>query len=510
MEILNKYWQEIVKIYKSLDNQKRIFILGGSVATVFLIVLLVRFTVNANYEVLFSGLDNSEAGTIVEKLREQNVSYQLKNGGTTIMVPSSKVYDLRLDMASQGLPQSGTVGYEIFDKNNIGVTDFIQKINFRRALEGELSRTISTFGEVNSARVHLVIPEQSLFVEDQKETTASITVKLKPGSSLAMRQIQAIGNLVAASVEGLHPNNVTIVDSNGNILAQPSGSSSLLSLSSNQMELKRNVENYYSERVKSLLENVVGKDRAAVQITVDLNFDQVEKTETKFDPDNVVVISEQKNVQTTGNTAEGTPDRTEDVTTNYEVNKTVQRIVQDIGSINRISVAAMVDGKYQVPPGAAEDTPPQYVPLTTNELNQLSDIVKSAVGFSQLRQDEVQVVNLPFDNSHLDQESKELASLEKRMFWENIAKRFFYLFLIALGGFTLWKFSKSFKKIFSFKEGGGPILSLDSGDENVNFEISPDIKNNVRLQQTISKLTKEKPGESAKLLKAWLVEDNKE
>lgn len=506
MEVWKRYWQEIQKIYASLDHRKRLYILFGAISTVILLVILVSIATHTEYEVLFSGLDPNEAGVIVEKLKEQNVSYQLRGGGSSILVPSSRVYDLRLEMAVQGLPQAGSVGYEIFDKNNIGTTDFIQKINYRRALEGELARTISILNEVKSARVHLVIPEPSLFVEDQKKTTASITLKLIPGRTLSIQQIHGIQNLVAASVEGLNTENVTIVDSFGNVLAEPTDSNSIYSLSAGQMELKRNVENYYAEKLKKLLEKVVGKDRVAVQVSVELNFDRVDRTVTTFDPDNVIVISEQKNTQANAGTNGEGQGKSEDITTNYEVSRTVERIIQDVGNIKRITAAVMVDGKYEIPAKAGKDAPSQYVPLTAAQLAQISEIVKSAIGYSSERGDIVKVANMPFDYSHQERERAELAEYEKKRFWETLIKKGIYGLLFFAVAFLLWKVIRSFKTLIL------PYIphrygELEAARSEMEMDLLQENKEHIRLQQTLANLSKKNPGDAAKLVKVWLVED---
>ncbi len=511
MENLQQFWQEIKNIYTALDIRKRYFILFGSISSVLLILLLVHFFTTVNYEVLFSDLDPSEAGTIIEKLKEEKVSYRLESGGSKILVPSAKVYDLRLELAARGLPQVGTIGYEIFDKNSLGTTDFVQKINYRRALEGELARTISWLDEIKSARVHLVIPEQHLFVEDQKQTTASITIRLKPGCSISVRQIQGISNLVAASVEGLRAEQVTIVDSNGSILTHPLNSNSFLALSSSQVELKRNIENYYSDKLKSLLEKVVGKGKVAVQVTADLNFDKVDRTITKYDPDDPVVLSEVKKIRSVANGENGTPEKIEDITTNYEISKTIERLVPELGNIKRISVAVMVDGKYQIP---AENpvtgitkTQPEYVPLSDEEMEQLRNIVKSAVGFSPDRQDEVIVVNMPFDYSHMEEEKVALAEFEKRTFLEKILKIAVYLFIALLIFFVLLKILKFIKTIMA------PYLydkdrSLPGIGDNIDIGMLKDRKDSIRMQQIVSNMSKKNPNDAAKLVKTWLTDDS--
>lgn len=480
---------------------------GG--ASFAVLVLLVWWATRTEFGVLYAGMEPADAGVVIEQLKEENIPYKLENGGTTILVPRDKVYDLRLRLASQGLPQSGLVGYEIFDRNNIGTTDFIQKINYRRALEGELARTISTMKEIKAARVHLVIPEPRLFEEQQKEATASVTVKLGTGHTLSRKQTLAIANLVAASVEGLRPENVTIVDTDGNILNQPRESETFLSMTADQIELKRKVEEYYNQKLTRLLENVVGKGKVAVQVTADLNFDRVERTIEKYDPDNLVVISQERSVEEGTGESGGTSQKVEHTITNYEVNKTIERIVQDVGNIKRITVAVMVDGKYQLPPNAGKDATPTYVPRSEEELQNLREAVKTAIGYDEKRGDQIQVVNMPFDRTHLIAEEKAMRRMERQMFWQQMLKRFFLLLLVLGIGYGLWKIIGSFKTYFVPHT--APVLALETGEEGpMNLELPPEIKNNVRLQQTIATLTREKPDDAAKLLKAWLIEDEHE
>ena len=500
-----RYWEEIKRVYDGLDRRKRLLIGGSALGTILILVLFISLSTRTHYAALFTGLDPADAGAVVEALKADGVNYKLDNGGATILVPREKVYDLRLKLAAQGIPQTGTIGYEIFDQNNIGSTDFVQKINYHRALEGELARTISTLNEVKAARVHLVIPEKRLFERDQKEATASVTLKLKPGHRLTSTQVQSIANLVASSVEGLRPENVTIIDTKGNILSRPRDVNSAVALSDNQMELKKKVEQYYTDRLTQLLENVVGKGKVAVQVAAELNFDRVERTVEKYDPDNMVVISQEQEVQENPDSGASAGGRSQHTITNYEANKTIEKIVQDVGNVKRLTVAVMVDGKYLAPPNGGKGAEPKYVPRSETELEQLREAVKTAIGFSEQRGDEVQVVNLPFDRTQLEQEERALQQMERRLFWERMLKRLAYLLLILGLGFGLYKVVTSFKTILVPHM--QPVLSLEPGGEAMTLELPPDIKNNVRLQQTIATLTREKPDDAAKLLKAWLVEE---
>lgn len=505
-----KYLENIKEFYERLDSRQRVLLMIGTGITLTVFILLTSLATRTSYGVLYTELDAAEAGTIVQKLKEENVEFKLENGGSTILVSKSEIYDLRLQLAAQGLPQSGGIGYELFDKNNIGMTDFLQKMNYKRALEGELARTITTISKIKAARVHLVIPEERLFDENQKEATASITTKLKPGLRLSQSETNAIANLVAASVEGLSPDNITIVDTYGKILSQPQESTSLLAKTSNQIDLQNKIEQYYKNKVESILENVIGSNRAAVQVSVELNFDQVERTAEKYDPDNSVIVSQEKNTQTGEGGNGKIPQKTESLISNYESNKVVEHIVQEVGNIKRLSVAVLVDGKYEVPPGSPEGTEPQYLPMSVTELTQIQNIVKNTVGYSEVRQDNVVVENMAFDRSLITLEAESLSKMERQLFWETWITRLIYGCLLILIAFGLKKFFKQFKSIFNSKSSNSPLFALESpapAGDPFDLEISADSANSARLQQTISNLTKEQPTDAAKLLKAWLIED---
>ena len=493
------------KFYQELEPQKRRVILVSVTVGVMVIVGLLYLINRTSYSVLYSGLDPQDAGVIVEKLKADKVSYRLGNGGTTILVPSGKVYDLRLELANQGIPQIGSVGYEIFDKNNLGTTDFVQRINYRRALEGELARTIATLTEIKSARVHLVIPERALFSEDQKPTTASIVLKLKTGAQLSPRQIRGISHLVAASVEGLQPEDVTIVDSNGNIMSQNQKSSSIAGLTHEQLEMRKSVENYFAEKVQSLLENVIGPNKAVVRVAVELDFDRVEKTIEQFDPDNTSVRSEERNVETNTSSGDNKVSRTENVITNYEINRTVQHIVGDVGTIKRITTAVLIDGNYETVTDAKGKEIKKYIPRSAEEISQLTNIVKSAVGFDPRRNDEIEVVNIPFDRTHIEEQEKYLNKFEKQLFLEKVLHKVLYGFLLIVLFLVLRKLFKKFKPLFSYTAN-----ILPPGTENFPAAVPADAQRRIMMQQKVSRLTKEQPEDTAKLLKAWLVEEENE
>ncbi|MBX2989631.1 MAG: flagellar M-ring protein FliF [Bacteroidetes bacterium] len=359
------------------------------------LIILVTFVNRPTYGTLFSNLAPQDASKIVEKLQEKKVEYKLEDNGKTIVIPKDNIYDVRLALAGEGLPQSSIVGYEIFDRTNLGVSDFVQKVNYRRALEGEIARTILQIEEVEGARVHIVVPEKALFKDDEKPTTASIVLKLKSGKPLRRENIQGIVHLVSSSIEGLDPSNVTIVDSRGTMLSDVEKGNSLAARTSTQYELQQRVENYLSQKAQTLLEGVVGPGNARVQVSAELDYRQVERTLEQYDPDKTVVRSEQVTEEKSVVNDSSSPSTRNNSVTNYEVNKSIEHIIENVGGIKRLTIAGIVN---DVPRQVEKEgrTVTEFQSRKPEEMNQLSEIVKRAVGFDEKRNDEVALVNLPF------------------------------------------------------------------------------------------------------------------
>lgn len=386
-----------------------------AVAIAGVILLLTNTGDNTSYSVLFSDIEPSEGASIVENLKEKNIPYKLKDGGRTILVDSSQVYEQRLELAKEGLPASGGIGYEIFDKTNLGMSEFVQKLNYRRALEGELARTIGSLNEVQKARVHIVIPEKTLFAKDQKEPSASVILHFKNGKVIDNVSISGIQNLVASSVEGMATSGVTVVDFRGKILsAPPLDGTSVTGLTSQQYAQQVEVEQNLTNKVQSLLDGVLGYGNSEVRVSAELDFTQIDRTITDFDPESQVVRSEQNIIDSSKSSdslsypAVSMSKGASNQIANYEISKTVSRVIEGVGNIKRLSVAVLINGTQKVT--TVNGVPKaEYIPRTQEEIDKLTDIVKNAVGYDVTRNDQVYLENVPFEslNESLVPEAKE-------------------------------------------------------------------------------------------------------
>jgi flagellar M-ring protein FliF len=376
-----------------------------------------------DYSVLYGRLAPDDVGQVVTALREGGVPYRLADEGRAVLVPADRIYELRLQFASRGIPQGGSVGFEIFDKTTFGMSDFAQKVNYTRALEGELTRTVRRLEGVEAARVHLVLPERRLFEEQAQTASASVVLQVARNRRLAPKQVQAVVYLVSSSVEGLAPERITVVDTGGNVLYQAASEESAL-LASNQIEFKRTYERDAERRVREMLERMLGAGSAVVQVSAVLDFDRVEETSEAYDPEAVAIRSESRISETstgfsygpagvpavTSNigapgaakgaalaapAAQAAPSSMsrENETVNYEISKRVTRVQRSQGAVRRLTVAVAVDGIYRTVEGRDEK---EFVPRPPDELSRIQSLVEKAVGFDAGRGDQVEVTSIPF------------------------------------------------------------------------------------------------------------------
>src|SRR6202163_4331696 len=374
----------------------------------FFAFLIVRVTA-PQMAPLFMDLSLDDSSAVVKELERQVIPYELKNDGAIILVPNDRVARIRMKLADSGLPKGGGVGYDIFDKSDVlGTTSFVQNINHLRALEGELARTIRALERVQYARVHLVMPERTLFARDQAEPSASIVLKVR--GALEAQQVRAIRHLVASAVNGLKAQRVSIVDDTGRLLAD--GASDDITVGSVSDERKTGFERRLRDQVEAIISSVVGAGRARVELTADFDFNRVTQTSEKFDPEGRVLRSTQSKEESSGapdpagqvsvanelpggqpnaaNARDATK-KSEEIA-NYEVSRTTTTEVVEGGRVNRISVAVLVDGSYV----KNEKGDMAYQERPRQELDRIAALVRSAIGFDQRRGDQVEVINLRF------------------------------------------------------------------------------------------------------------------
>lgn len=409
---------QIKEIWDRLPMSGRIATVGGALATLGLIGALVYYGSQPEYGVLFSDLKPTDAQSIVEKLKAANVPYSLTNGSTTIQVPQDRISELRLQMAGNGALSGGHVGFDLFDKTSFGATDFAQQVNYRRAIEGELSRTLEGMDEVESARVHITPQKESVFTEKEEGAKASVMLRVRQGKELSTERTDAIVSLIASSVEGLDLSNISVLDTRGRLLvAAGRGKSNGITDAGAfhaQLEAKQKYEMENSARIIALLEPVVGQDRVRADVAADIDFSQVEQSEEKYNPQSQVVRSQQtlqearnssnpnpngivgarSNNPTTQATPAPTPatqtngDSRNTSTVNYEIDKTVRKTVGGGGRVSRMTVSVVVDHKTV---NGVE------VARTPDEIKQIQDLVAGAIGIDTNRGDSVVVQTMPFD-----------------------------------------------------------------------------------------------------------------
>jgi flagellar M-ring protein FliF len=508
--------QQLKLVLERLTLGQKIALASITSLTLVGLIFLLAWANRPEYGLLYSSLDAVDASAIVEDLKSNNIPYKLKDAGKTILVPSKDIYELRIKFAGQKLISSGAVGYELFDKNNLGLTDFMQKINLKRALEGELSKTINQIEAIQQSRVHLVLPEPALFEEEENKATASVIVKLRANARLESKQIVGISYMVAGGVEGLSPENVTIVDTYGNILNGAGTQDRDLGISSSQFELKQKVERYLSQKAQGMLDGVLGKGNSIVKVSAELNFKKVRRTTESFDPDNTAILSEERNEERSSR-EDTTLFQRENVVTNYELNKIVEEFEDSVGDIERLTIAVFVNSMNQT-----EQQAPAY---SEEDINKITEIVKLAVGFDPNRNDKIVVDQVAFDRSFIDQEKEAIEAFENKEFRLELLR----IGLIVIGSIFILLVLRGFFKKFGGDEfmtlqtskllgspRGVPETLIGEGGESHVLEdlylrkLSPEAKAKLKEKEKITNevkvFTESEPEQATSLLRYWLME----
>lgn len=380
------------------------------------------------YGVLFSNLSDQDGGQIVASLQQQKIPYKYSEGGGAILIPASMVHDVRLRLASEGLPKGGMVGFEVMENQKLGISQFAEQVNYQRGLEGELARSIQTLGAVRAARVHLAIPKQTAFLRDELKPSASVLVSLHPGRTLDGLQLAGIVHLVSSSVPQLNPANVSVIDQDGNLISQQRDPFRTAGLDATQLKYVKEVEAQYARRIEAILEPLIGRNNFRAQVTADIDFSHVEQVDESYLPNpapDIAIRSQQM-----ADSGSGTPpafgipgaltnqppvpatapitnpqvggaagsagaggNYARNATINYELDKTVRHTRGAPGSIRRLSIAVAINHK----PGPVKDgVPGRPVPLSADELKRINDLVREAVGFNAARGDSISVANASF------------------------------------------------------------------------------------------------------------------
>ena len=360
-------------------------LLGG----ILLLVAIARWAGQPDYALLFGRLEPASADQVVEALREQGTPYQLQEGGSAIYVPRADVYELRLHFAGQGVVSNGPAGYELFDQGTLGMTDFMQKLNFKRALEGELARTIASIRQVETSRVHLVMPERSPFRKVQAEPSASVVVQQASAARLTEAQIEGIGVLVAGAVEGLAPSDVTVLDTRGNLLSRPDVGDSGVAASSAQLRARRAVEAYLAEKGQSMLDQVLGPGNAVVRVSATLDFDRAATERELIDPESATVISEERLDE------KGRAQNANSSVRSFEVSRTKERLEKSVGDVASLTLSVILNQKMAPTSEAVPEPPPIF--YSEREIENVEALVKNAVGFDLARGDRFAIYQTRFD-----------------------------------------------------------------------------------------------------------------
>lgn len=511
-------WKEqTLGLWRKLGKKQKYLAIGVAVG-VFVLILAWSYWLSGrnDYVPLFTNLEAKDAGEVAAKLKELKTPYEIGNNGTTIMVPPKDVYRIRLELASQGLPR-GNKGFEIFDQNKFGATEFQNKVYLLQALQGELTRTIEQMDEVEKARVHIVMAEDSLYKKNEKPATASIMLKLRPGSQLSKAQIQGIVNLVAHSIKGLKPENVTVVDNFAQVLNEQNDTPGLAgSATITQIELTKKVQEDLQRSAQSLLEQVLGPGKAAARVNVELNFDQRVVDRQTFEPvvdDQGIVRSVQEtkeNFQGETSPTGGVPGTAANIpgyvagsdskssnyekkesTRNYEINEVKEKVVVAPGAIKRITVAVLVDAA-----------------INQAQQDSISKAVASTIGLNTARGDVISVDSIAFNTELMDKQRQEAANLEQQqnqMYWLKIAAGvlgiIFILFVIRL----IARRRQNEQDLEITTMAATTAATVEAEPQPV--EMSPQEKERQKMRESLEKLARSKPDEVAQIIRAWLADE---
>ncbi len=496
--------QSIVEVWRRASMLQRILLLSVVLACVGGGVLLVNWARRPQMCLLYSGLSPEEAAKIVEKIRDADVRYELRSGGTAIYVPEDQAYSLRLTMAAQGLPTGDQSGYRILDDEKIGASPFTQRVNYRRALEGELARTIQMLEGVVAARVHIASPEPSLFVGRRKDASATVALRLAAGHSLSRANVAAIVHLVAGSVEGLSAKNVVVVDSQGNLMSGE-GDDELVKQTNNFLDYKTRVESYLSRKAEDMLTAVLGPNRASVRVHAVIETSSLDQTVETYDPEAKVVSKEEVTSKTptgAGGDKASSGTREESTVSEFLVSRTLEQKRALPGTIKSLSVAALVDLSGDSPPAGGGQPAPKL------SVQDVEEIVRRAIGVTA--SDTIKVVSTTFERPQAAAPAAGEAGFTNKDFYLEIAKRA-SLGILVFGALVALKMFGTSKRRAPAAAAQLPAegeLALEAqGGEGARRGLLPPAGSNPAtgaLAGRIARALEENPEEVKKLFLSWV------
>jgi flagellar M-ring protein FliF len=544
---------ELTSGYVNLPLAQKIIFPILIVASIMGIIYVSKWANQADYTVLYSDLEAVDSAAVVARLKDLKVNYEVRGDGRTIAIsPPELVHELRLSLAAEGIPSKGTVGFEIFDTNMLGVTSFVEKVKWLRARQGELERTISSIDAIATARVHITQPEKSVFAKDAVVPTASVMLKLRVGGELGQKQVKGIANLVAGSVEGMKPENVSIVDTYGNLLtpSEEERAEEALGAEATRIEYQREVERGYVRRVEQLLQKILGPGKVIARVTAEIDFSSSQREEESYDPGGQVIRSERTIAEGTGDSQRGgVPGVVSNLTNdpnllapqdndsgqnkrkesvkNYEVSRAVTRSSSPRGVLTRLSVAVLVDGTYEEIPltsldgepaveGEQQQTEKVFQPLSPEMISQMEGLVKSAVGFDHARGDTITVESISFHEVDRDFEDDLKTKQVQDWVREGVSKGgailfmllFFLLVIRPLVKFLITP-SEAEIDLQKLLPTGLSELEKELDQERAKavvptYEPIVDLERLEEIMAENSQLVKENPQQAALLIRWWL------
>ncbi|MBI5109145.1 MAG: flagellar M-ring protein FliF [Rhodocyclales bacterium] len=487
------------------------------------------------YAVLFSIQDEKDGGNIVTALQQQNIPYRFSQGGHTILVPQAQVHDTRLKLAAQGLPKGGLAGFELLENQKMGISQFAEQVNYQRGLEGELARSIQSLAVVKGARVHLAIPKQSAFLREDQKASASVLVSLAPGRHLDQAQVAGIVNLVAFSVPQLNPKNVSVIDQEGKLISQQIDPTRDAGLDAAQIRFVREIENAYVQRIESILAPIVGNSNVRAQVAADVDFSQTDQVAETYRPNPTPATAIRS--QLTSETGSGTPaaagipgalsnqppapataplvqpaqsaaaataanqNFSRNSTVNFEIDKTVRHTKGAPGSVRRLSVAVVVNYRKDIPKDPKDAAKAQPAPLSENDLKQINELAREAMGFNKERGDTLNVANAPF--SPVEKEVIPDAPIWQSPTLISTVLEYARYLLIAIVGFWLW--SRIVKPVLiSFTEAAARAAAERAA---ATVEETPAVQHQHSYETKLAaarEIAKQDPKAVAAMIKDWV------